>query len=674
MPRAVVAHCGELLLERVDLPLDGREERAGAEPFAKFGGLAVLLLDLPGERLHPALQLVERAELVFVAAPLRRLGLHLLEPLGVERQVEEAVGELRALGAEVGSEGVVVELAVEVGGALALLGDGGFGFLGGGEVGLHGREVVGDAVGLPDLPRDLAEVREQSLAVLLPLLAAAVDVGDRSDERGALVGVGLLDGLPVLRRERRTARRARLRGELAEPGHLRVHGLDLALEPLALALEPFEFCFNPAPLLADVALLALQLLHCGDALAKPPGPLTQPRQCLGRRLRLAHLLLELDDGRLQRPALARELLVDGRETGLDPLPLVPPPAESLHLALCFQRLVEPALCRRPLDEPPLGLVACAPVRLEFGFDFREPRFGLHALALELDLLFAELRVEAALEIGFVVPPPALAEERFVAGVVAADRLALRDERFRLSDARAESLALAFEFALAGGEPLAPHPLLLDRLRERVEFGDLLGQRLLVALGLGPLSFEVGDDLLQLGALVLPLPLVFERGNEPLDLALGVLGLLVRRREPGAGDGSEPLVAVEPEDAPEHLLPIAGLLFGELVGAPLQEERRVDERVVVEPERRVDHGLRVADRAGGERAERGGLGVPRLEFEARLRASCPRPCGRTSGRRGSARLRGRTRARPASRACRCGGGLRRACGRRRPCAPRPRWPT
>src|SRR5690606_32264079 len=128
----------------------------------------------------------------------------------------------------------------------------------------------------------------------------------------------------------------------------------------------------------------------------------------------------------------------------------------------------------------------------------------------------------------------------------------------------------------------------------------LGEGLLLGAGLVALSFELREGGLQFGAFLLPVAFVLERSREPLDLALGDLAALVRLGEAGAGDGRVALVPVEPEDAAEDLLPLARLLLRELVRAALEEERRVDERVVVESDRLVDHGLGLVDGARRER--------------------------------------------------------------------------
>src|SRR5690606_4278636 len=100
------------------------------------------------------------------------------------------------------------------------------------------------------------------------------------------------------------------------------------------------------------------------------------------------------------------------------------------------------------------------VRLKLELDLRQLLLDVELLLLELVPALVELGLEAALEVGAVVPLLPLAEQRLIAPVVAADRLALRDQRLGLFDSRPELCALGLDLRPAPGELGEPVALLL----------------------------------------------------------------------------------------------------------------------------------------------------------------------------------------------------------------------
>ena len=155
------------------------------------------------------------------------------------------------------------------------------------------------------------------------------------------------------------------------------------------------------------------------------------------------------------------------------------------------------------------------------------------------------------------------------------------------------------------------------LGEGVELGEALGQPGLGRFDLFLSQVFTCNNGFDGRQLLLPRPFTLQRRLQPLDLALQLAHPFAGRAPPLPGRCREAVVPVEVEDAGEDLLPLPGLLLRELVGAALQEERRVDKRLVVEPERPVHLPLRVGDGALCERAELGRGLVPDLELQTGL---------------------------------------------------------
>ena len=277
---------------------------------------------------------------------------------------------------------------------------------------------------------------------------------------------------------------------------------------------------------------------------------------------------------------------------------------------------------RTLGELALGIGERLLVGLLVGVEAAEAAFEVEAFALDLAFESEQLLVEAAAEVGFLVEALAFGAERLVAVVARFDLGAAGEQRVGVGDADGEVGGLGLgagggggvaRLALAGGDGGGLHG---------VERGELVGGGgLALAHGDGALG-GVGEAGFGGGVLAAPRRLVFENACEAVELGLRAFEARLGREAAFGGAAGEAVVAVEREDLGEDVLALAGALFGELVGAALEQKRGVHERVIVQPHAAVDLGLRLADRRRRERLVAAALRVHRLQFQPRL-ARLPR---------------------------------------------------
>src|SRR5690606_39612180 len=121
------------------------------------------------------------------------------------------------------------------------------------------------------------------------------------------------------------------------------------------------------------------------------------------RLGLTDLLAEFAGPRLGRAGLGGEWLAERGNARLGAGAFVAALAEGAELGLGRARLLQLPLYGGPLDKSALGLGERGLVRAEFELDPGELLLRVQLLLLELVLFLVELRVEAALEVGAVVP-------------------------------------------------------------------------------------------------------------------------------------------------------------------------------------------------------------------------------------------------------------------------------
>src|SRR5690606_23368695 len=320
---------------------------------------------------------------------------------------------------------------------------------------------------------------------------------------------------------------------------------------------------------------------------------------------------------LEVAALVREALVDLSYALGKPLPRFGLLPETPVLRLGLPRRAEGALDARALGQPPLVVVELRLRGAEGGREAVELPFEPHPLLAEHHLLVVQEGLGAAPEVGLLVERAALLDQGLVARVGRLDLGGAADERLGLGDLRGEGGDVGVELgaALLGAAEAVAEAVGLAG--GGVEGGEALGEGGL--FGAEPLALgrALGHEALGLGTFGPPARLVLQRRLQALDLVLVPLRAVAGVAVALPGGGGEAAVAVEPEDLAQDLLPLARLLARELVGAALEQEGRVDERVVVEPDAGVDDGLRGADALGGERAVLPALGVEDVEFEARL---------------------------------------------------------
>ena len=336
------------------------------------------------------------------------------------------------------------------------------------------------------------------------------------------------------------------------------------------------------------------------------------------RLGLANAAAELVLLRDERRAVGGETLLEAHERLLG---LVAPAARAVELGDAVgrgARLGEGRFGGRASCDARLVLGDAAVEAVEVGaqrLDLARRRRAAVAL-LEPDLV--ELVRDAARQRRLLVERLALGAQRLVASRVRLDGGGGADERVGRLDALGETGALGLGARAPRGQ-VGERLAVLRRLAVGgVQPGDALAE-LGVLLGEGAEARverrERGHDRLALGG---PGPDRLQGLGQARHVRLQPSGALAQGRPPRRGRGGEAVVAVQAQDAAQDLLALGRLLLGELVRAALEQKRRVDERLVVDAQARVDGGLRLAHAARGERLVRARAGLDDLEFQPRLR--------------------------------------------------------
>ena len=231
-------------------------------------------------------------------------------------------------------------------------------------------------------------------------------------------------------------------------------------------------------------------------------------------------------------------------------------------------------------------------------------------------LLLDLFLDASVQVALLVEGVPLLLQRLVALVRLLDLLTLVEQFVGFGDPVFEVgllLAVLLQSGVEVGDRLAKG---LGLAGLRLEVGPLLGERLLLLPKISEPLLLLLDHRLRLVPLLGPRVHVRKGLLQPLHLGFHPLLALLGRPPAVAGPVLQRLIPAEVEDADEDLLPLARALLGELVGAALKQESRVDERVVVDAQGVLNPGLRLALGGPGEGAIGVVLRIVELKLEVR----------------------------------------------------------